>query len=288
MARIAYSLSLYNVAIFYYRKVPYDSTSYVNALHESGWAYFLKNDVRRGLGIFHTLDGPDWETAFLPDMHLLEAAVYMNTCHFKFAHDALKRIDKRFLSLRKPLEKFMTTYPSGEALYEAFVDKKLKNSIDLPRKLRLAVIASPGFHDGYTTATHYRGEFMLIKEKTRALGADLASRLLKTVESARTSNTAKLGLTINSILQGLAEELDTLDVQKTEIQIEIDETAAEELEKSIQETIKGPSAAKVAADAQETASVFVGDQYVTWPFEGEFWADEINSYRSDLKEVCKR
>ena len=25
-----------------------------------------------------------------------------------------------------------------------------------------------------------------------------------------------------------------------------------------------------------------------WDWQGEFWADEINSYRSDLKEVCKR
>ena len=121
----------------------------------------------------------------------------------------------------------MTTYPGGEALYDAFVDNKIKNGIDLPRKLRLAVIASPGFHDGYTTATHYRREFNLIKEQTKTLGTDLASRLLKTVEAARTSNTVRLGLTINGILQGLAEELDTLDVQKTEIQIEIDETAAE-------------------------------------------------------------
>jgi hypothetical protein len=47
--------------------VPNDSTSYVNALLESGWSYFLKGDVSRGMGIFHTLDGPDWENYFLPD-----------------------------------------------------------------------------------------------------------------------------------------------------------------------------------------------------------------------------
>ena len=98
----------------------------------------------------------------------------------------------------------------------------------------------------------------------------------------------RLGLAIDEILQGLADELDTLEVQKTEIQIEIDETEAQALESDIEQTYRGPSAVKEAADAQETASIFVGDQYVTWPFEGEFWTDEINSYRSDLKEVCKR
>ena len=39
--------------------------------------------------------------------------------------------------------------------------------------------------------------------------------------------------------------------------------------------------------AQAAATALVGDKYVSWPFEGEYWADEINSYRSDLTEVCK-
>jgi hypothetical protein len=251
LGRIAYSLSLYEVAIFYYRKIPYDSTSYVNALHESGWSYFLRGDVLRGLGIFHTLDGPDWEKAFLPDMHLLEAAVYMNTCHFKYANDALKRIDTRFLSLRKPLERFVTTHASPESLYEAFVLKKIKKGAELPRKLRLAVISSSEFFDGYTTATQYRREVERIKVSSGPLGNALAAQLLKTVESARISNAVGLGIKINQILQSLADELDTLEVQKTEIQIEIDESEAQELETSIEETYRGPSAAKEAADAQE-------------------------------------
>ena len=86
----------------------------------------------------------------------------------------------------------------------------------------------------------------------------------------------------------MISELDKLDVQKTEIQIEIDSTQAEELEKSIEATYRGTSDVQAEKSAQKTASILVGDRYVTWPFEGEFWADEVNSYRSDIKEVCKR
>ena len=111
---------------------------------------------------------------------------------------------------------------------------------------------------------------------------------MKTVETQKQNGAIALGLKINQILQGLSDELDTLEVQKTEIQIEIDSTAAEELEKSIEQTYQGKSDLQAEASAEATASIFIGDKYVTWPFEGEFWADEINSYRSDVKEVCKR
>jgi tetratricopeptide (TPR) repeat protein len=288
LARIAYTVGAYDVAIFYYRKIPYDSTSYVNALHESGWSYFLKGDSRRGLGIFHTLEGPDWEGEFLPDVHLLEATVFMNNCHFEYAHAALKRIDTGFLALKNPLTKFMTEYADPQALYKAFVLKQGKAGVNLPVRLRQAVISNPEFYDLYTSVTQYRREVVRVERVGQTLGSDLSARLLQTVEAQKLNGAIALGLKINQILQTLSDELDELEVKKTEIQIEIDSTAADELEKSIEQTYQGKSELQQSASAEATASIFVGDLYVTWPFEGEFWADEINSYRSDVKEVCKQ
>ncbi len=288
LARIAYSVNLYKVAIYYYRKVPYDSTNYVNSLHESGWSYFLSGDRARGMGIFHTLDGPDWKNSFLPDMHLLEATVFMNTCHFKDAHAALKRITDRFLSLKAPLTRFISTHASPEDLYKAFVLKQSQKGANLPKVIRSAVITNSEFFDLYTTVTQYRREVARINASGAALGDDLVGRLLATVETRRQEGAIALGIKINQILQAVGDELDTLEIQKTEVQIEIDSAEAENLEKSIEEEYRGPSEVTAAAAAQATATIFVGDQYVNWPFEGEFWADEINSYRSDIKEICKR
>ena len=288
LARIAYSVGLYDVAIYYYRKVPYDSTNYVSSLHESGWSYFLKGDTARGMGIFHTLDGPDWTNSFLPDMHLLEATVFMNSCHFKDAHAALKRITDRFLALKGPLSRFMSVHASPEDLYKAVVLKQSQQGANLPKILRSAVITNSEFYDLYTTVTQYRREVARINAAVAALGDDLVGRLLATVETRRQEGAIALGIKINQILQAVSDELNTLEVQKTEVKIEISSVEAENLEKAIQETYRGPSEVTAAAEAQATATIFVGDQYVNWPFEGEFWADEINSYRSDIKDICKR
>jgi len=288
LARIAYTLEAYDVAIFYYRKIPYDSTSYVNALTEAGWSYFLKNDPRRGLGIFHTLEGPDWEREFLPDIHLLEATVFMNNCHFDNARRSVKRIETRFLALKEPLGKFLAAYPDPEALYKAFVLKQGKAGVNLPDKLRNAVISNTEFYDGYTSVTQFRREVVRVEKAQQTLGDNLTIRLLETVKEQKQNGAIALGLKINQILQGLSDELDELETKKTEIEIEIDDTASEELEKKIAETYQGKTDIQQKASDEAIASIFVGDLYVTWPFEGEFWSDEVNSYRSKIKEVCKK
>ncbi len=289
LARVAYSLGSFDAAIFYYRKVPSDSTSYVDALHESGWSYFLKGDLRRGLGIFHTLDGPAWENYYLPDTYLLEATVFMNKCHFDYAHDAIKRIEDKYLSLEKPISRYLQEYSSPQDLYRAFVLKQTQNGVELPHLLRMAVISSAEFYDLYTTVSKYRREIVRIKASEAGFGPELEKSLLQTVENRHLEGTIALGIKIAQLLQGLQEELKNLEVQVEEIRIEIDEDEANQIERQTQIIYnKGKSdAVKAEAESQKTATIFIGNNYVTWPFEGEYWADEINNYRSDLREVCK-
>jgi tetratricopeptide (TPR) repeat protein len=287
LARIAYTVGLYDVAIFYYRKVPTDSTNYVNALYEIGWSYFLKGDVRRGMGIFHTLDGPDWENYFLPDSHLLEATVFMNTCHFDFAHDAVKRMEEKYLALKAPLQKYLAEYTTPETLYRAFVLGQTNKGVELPRLLRMATLADAEFNELYGTVRNRRREVSELSTHKDNLGADLANRLLSSVETQQKDAQMEMGIKISAILQRLDAELTDLEVKLSEIRIEIDEVQADELEKAIKDSYQETSQAAAAAASQRTASVFVGDKYLTWPFEGEYWEDEINAYRSNLTEVCK-
>lgn len=285
LARIAYSLGSFDAAIFYYRKVPSDSTNYVHALLESGWSYFLKGNVNRGMGIFHTLDGPDWQNYYIPDTYLLEATVFMNRCHFSFAREAIDRLKTRYLALQKPLQQFMAEYASPEALYKAFVLKQTRKGVELPRLLRMAIISSSEFYDLYTTVTKYRREVARIKRSRDRFGEDLANRLLDTVENRQKEGSIALGIKLNQLMQGLDDGLTELEVQMTEIGIEIDEVETNILKGEIEDAF-GNTEVKETAESEATAAVLVGNKYLNWPFEGEYWADEINSYRSDLEEVC--
>jgi hypothetical protein len=239
------------------------------------------------MGIFHTLDGPDWTNYFLPDSHLLEATVFMNTCRFDYAHDAVKRIEGKYLALKAPLQKYLGEYVTPDSLYKAFVLGQNSAGVELPRLLRMAVLADAEFNELYGTARNRRREVAALSSKREDFGGALADRMLSAVETQQKEGQIALGIKISQILQRLDQELTELEVKLSEIRIEIDEVQAEELAAQIEQSYKGDEVKVEAVASERSASIFVGDKYLTWPFEGEYWTDEVNSYRSNLTEICK-
>ncbi|MBU1433088.1 hypothetical protein KKF91_21330, partial [Myxococcota bacterium] len=162
-----------------------------------------------------------------------------------------------------------------------------KENVQIPHLLRMAVISNTEFYDLYVTVTKYRRELAKIRDRSGEMGEALTRKLIDAVETRHHENRIALGIKISELLQGLSESLENLDIQVTEIRIEIDEVKAEELAKQVDELAQGKQEEADVAAAQKRASIFVGDKYITWGFEGEYWSDEINNYRSNLEDVCK-
>ena len=74
-----------------------------------------------------------------------------------------------------------------------------------------------------------------------------------------------------------------------EMEVEIEAQVSEEIEKDIASGYQGkiPTEEETKASQQQSASLLVGEKYLTWPFEQEYWADEVNNYRSYLKSQCE-
>ena len=83
----------YNVSLFYYQKLPTESSRDAEAKLELAWTYFLKNDHKKALGLFQTLNSPYYSKWFFPDLDLLEATVYLNLCKFEKSKLALAELD---------------------------------------------------------------------------------------------------------------------------------------------------------------------------------------------------
>jgi hypothetical protein len=93
---------------------------------------------------------------------------------------------------------------------------------------------------------------------------------------------------ILEILRDRQEELEKLDDSVKRMRFEIEDQVASKLEQEIEKSYDGKISSEAQkASSQAAANLLVGDKYQTWPFEGEFWADEINSYRSYLTNQCR-
>ena len=89
LARSFYEAGIYDVALYYYQKIPAESARNAEAEFETAWTYFVKNDFKRALGQFHTLHSPYYSKWYFPDLYILESAVYLNLCKYEKSKEAL-------------------------------------------------------------------------------------------------------------------------------------------------------------------------------------------------------
>ena len=212
----------------------------------------------------------------------------MNLCRTEFAQEAIDRLQKKYLELKPVLKLYLETYE--ETILKAFLEKKLTRGLDLPRRLYLSVISDGRFNEAYTNVARYTSEVSQIEKNRDVFGAELTSRLSERASDLVEEGRELLKQMIIQVLREREAELDELDDKVERMRFEIEAQNALRLEEQIEKSYDGEISkedGQASAESQATATLLVGDKYLTWPFEGEFWEDEINSYRSYLTSQCK-
>jgi hypothetical protein len=277
----------YDVAIYYYRKVPVDSTNYVNAAFESGWSYYFRGDYRRGLGFFHALDGPEWSNYFMPGVYLAEADMYVAKCHVDSAKAALSRFNEKFSPVRPAVEAYLNANPDPGSLFNAFVLGQSAQGQKLPNAARNVLITDSEFYEAFTEVDRLREELASINGFKADFGEKLAGKLKRRVEGITEEKRMYLGVIIQNILQRkLIDEIEYFESKRQDLEDDIYQAQSIANKEAIAALTKGQSLAS-AAKEQQAASLFVGNRYIRWPFEGSFWEDEVKNYRSNLDDRCQ-
>lgn len=287
LARIAYQIGDYDAAIYYYRKIPQGSYKQVVAFYESSWVYFLKGDYNRALGTFHALDSPYFSHYFYPEMWILEATAYLNMCHFDRAKLALQRFEQETLPLIQPLENFLAATQRPEEFYNALVSVvKGDQRYALPERLVAPVLANVEFFNLYQTVRQIDGEISRVRKDAAALGP-FATSLLDNLTQLRQDRIREVGLTVRLILRDVLQEMQKFRTKFVALGVDMEDLAIEELDRRAQQG--DGTDGEATKDAEKGGqSAIIGSDTWRWPFEGEYWLDEIGSYRSVAADICVR
>ena len=281
LARTWYEVGLYDVALFYYQKIPNASSRNAEATFETSWTYFLKNDYKRALGIFHTLHSPYYSQWYYPDLYILEATVYVNLCKFPQAKIALAEFQKRFLDKQPRLNEYLTTTTEPKAYWEAMMGiKTLKADSPLPRMFAEAVLDDTEFYNTYTVVQNLQNEKAALQANVSSLG-EFGQSVLDRVDEQLNTKIEEGGILVQQKLSELDKELTDWDLKATQISFDIESEDKRQLEAQLLN--KAPVVAK--ADTG-TTFLIVADDWQAWDFEGEYWIDEVPNYRSSLRTEC--
>jgi tetratricopeptide (TPR) repeat protein len=287
LARIAYKIGDYDAAIYYFRKIPRGSYKQATAFYESSWVYFLKGDYARALGTFHTLESPYFSHYFYPEMWILEATAYLNFCHFDRAQLALKRFEEEVLPLLTPLESFLAKTQKPEAFYEALLSTlNGKKVFELPEKLTAPVLANVEFFNLYRTIKQIESEQARIDREGGPL-AEYGQELRDKLAKLHRDRLREIGLTIRLILGESLQELQKFRTKYVELGVDMEDIMIDEQDRRQRALELGEKAEEKQAASGGTTAIIGSDTW-RWPFENEYWADEIGAYRSTIKDICVR
>ncbi|MEZ4268396.1 MAG: tetratricopeptide repeat protein [Myxococcota bacterium] len=288
LARVAYTNNDFDAAIYYYRKVPAGSYKQATALYESAWVYFVKGDSTRSLGTFQTLHSPYFAHQFYPELWILEATVYMNICRFDYAEEALGRYQADISPLGIPLKQFLLKTNRPEDYYRALVDTVSGKEVwGLPKTLTAEVLADVEFYNLYRTIKQIEKELEIVRPRVAELGpfgADLYQKL----EALRADRVRETGIKTQRVLKETEATLADYELKVKEIEVDLQDQRLLEEERKLRSLGDGGDEVDTKKVEKGGESAIVGSSSWQWPYEGEFWRDEIGSYRGFVTDACAR
>jgi hypothetical protein len=255
VARLRYERKDFKGALEAYNlvKLPELDPGRASLYLEEAWTRYKLGELRASLGILTTLDAPSFRDEFLPDKYLLRALIYRDLCHYLPAKRAAKELTRRFAD-------------SLEAV---------RNREDLTQDARLRRAANA--HGATQRAARFVELLELEGERlgryAGSFGDQLFSHLTKLYDLSRAEavrvHDARLAAAVRQEADTLLRAAEQVRLMEYEVGLKLYERVK-----------KG---AKVVAPEDEPE---MSPANVAFRFDGEYWNDELKSYRVRIESRC--
>ncbi|MBI5494274.1 MAG: hypothetical protein HY904_04555 [Deltaproteobacteria bacterium] len=283
LARTHYAFRQFRAAIFYYNRISRDSGGWLDALFESSWAYFRLADYEKALGNLVTIHAPFFVNEYFPESLILKAVTYYENCRYPEALGVLDEFEGQYGPLRDELDKLTKDAKTPEDYYALL--KKLegsRNATALTQRLVKLARGDKNLALKAASARELEAEEQKIQKAQALQNAPLQKELLDLVKKHREATVTEAGKIARAKLETERDELKSLSSQLFRIKFEIIKREKEGLEASLRGEKQGT---KLGAYRYSTA---VEDTELYWPFDGEYWRDELGTYEYTLSKGCRQ
>lgn len=295
LARTHYQNKEWDQGMSYYRQVPRDTEFYHDALFEISWAQMRAAQFRSVLGNMHALHSPYYEDFYIPESLLLRSLVYMYICQYDEMEKTLDLFAKIYQPVRKDLVEIIKTYKTTDKYFKE-IEKVIsdfdtyKKDMDIRKKSGIPFIVArkimreTDFSRSYDYIKKLDNERKLVdskntKWKTSPLGVYAKKVLATRAERARENAGVLVKKYIVDIHRDLLELFKQHDFARFEMLNGKKDQTKKKMLKSEEQTQDEKN--------QEDRSFYIQNGYEYWPFQGEYWLDEIGNYYYLGKSRCE-
>jgi hypothetical protein len=276
-----------SAAVKYWNKIDVASEYWLDGLFEESWAYFMAGDYPHALGNIHTIEAPYFPDSYYPEAEILKAVIYFANCQYDDAtiivakfqqkyqpiYNELNAVMKRFQgeNQEEAFYKFLKEVRDGKANLPPHIKTVVQNALSdrqLLRNLQYVQVLD----DEAARFQKARSEF-----KESPLGMDTKDAL----QLARDIAVRNAGQLARERYQRNLDELNEHLRDSAKVLIDITAAQRNQLDAAI--------AGSQVSQAESKANIVKPDEeHVIWPFDGEYWRDELGFYRQTITSKCGR
>jgi len=277
-----------SAAVKNWNQIDESSEYWLDALFEESWAYFMAGQYPKALGNIHTIQSPYFPGSFYPEAEILKAVIYFSNCNYEAATTVVARFNKRFVPIQEELQKVLVRF-KGEQQTEPFFKFLLSvrdGTADLPPSISGIVKASMSDRQLLRGIEYVRvldeemARFQQTPAKFKSSG--LGNQVQEVLKIARDLAVEDAGNLARSRYQRNLEELDEHLRNGEKILIDITAAQRNELDQAI-------AANQVSQQESKIFGIVKPDEeHMLWPFDGEYWRDELGFYRQVVESACGR
>ncbi len=283
-ARVFYHLQRWDDSLQAYRLIPRDSKYFHDMMFESTWAMLRAGKFRSALSNFQSLHSEYYESYFYPEATLLRAIVYLYIC----------KIDE----VNKVINYYETTYSKMYVELSNYLKKNITPKADIREFMVLLKDLSSG---GEINKASYKIPYVVLRHLNRNSKVKSKSEYYYNIQDEiarvdliqgwsrfkikaavknsllirKRSSLKRLGRVLRKEIIKIKDELVGFEDQKELIKFELISSEKEQARKRLE---RRDGFFKDKKDLKVSRFSFTKDGYEYWPFQGEYWLDEIGNY----------
>lgn len=298
LARIHYEAKHFRGAIRYYSAIVRNSPRWLDATYEMAWAYLRRNRFDQTLGVLHTLDSPYFRNEYYPEVGIMRAVSFFESCRYPEVKKIVKEYLDRYRPLLASMRSFLKRYPTPERLYGGLLELRNQESVQgldndesgqiFQRILKLTFKDKPLLRMFHSIQLLER-EMGAIREAGEVWRSSSLARNVQTLlEQQRRAKVTEAGNHARSRFLAVLEELQSNVSLALKIRYETTGAEKELLQRSAQQQGSFRMRTRSSRKNRNRFSVSLHEDFVFWPFQGEYWVDELGYYRYRIKGECHR
>lgn len=286
-------LAMFNVALNYFSNVGRDNAQWFESLFARTWASLMIGRFDSTLGTVVTLRSPFFTDIYFPEVNIVEAVTYYNLCQY----DEVNNVIDYFFGVYPDYQKKMASWlenvstKTGLDIYKELLvmykQAQAGENTELPEAVLRNILTESLFVRKYNHIKEIERELGIIEKspesfKNSVIAQDVSKKMMYQLTTLRN----EAGVWLVQRVQNLNNELGQLIADMRAIRFEMTDSMKSSLEK---EELYGKEVKEEEETVQKKTEMnpSVPQNSYYYPFDGEYWEDELGYYFFNVDNLCK-